>query len=137
MDDVGEYPTFDEMAERGTVIDDEPTYKIVRFRFKGENETLVRGLTLEQAQEHCSRDDTHGDGWFDGIPGGMMKTKISVRTLGGKTAYDHAHGCDITHRAPDGTTTVFDITVTTDGSLFLRVTDPQRGCLQQGTVFEP
>jgi hypothetical protein len=45
-----------------------PTYKIVRFYFKDseENETIVRGLTLEQAQAHCSRDDTSGDGWFDG-----------------------------------------------------------------------
>lgn len=42
------------------------TYKIVRFRFEGDNEVVVRGLTLEQAQAHCQRDDTHGDGWFDG-----------------------------------------------------------------------
>lgn len=47
-------------------VEPEPTYKIVRYRFKGENEVLVRGLTLEQAQAHCSREDTHGDGWFDG-----------------------------------------------------------------------
>lgn len=43
------------------------TYKIVRFFQDGrDNETIVRGLTLEQAQAHCQRDDTHGDGWFDG-----------------------------------------------------------------------
>jgi hypothetical protein len=44
------------------------TYKIVRFHqdLDTPNETLVRGLTLEQAQAHCQRDDTHGDGWFDG-----------------------------------------------------------------------
>ncbi|HEY7030712.1 MAG TPA: hypothetical protein VH482_05250 [Thermomicrobiales bacterium] len=48
------------------------TYAIIRFRFQGENEVLVRGLTLEQAQAHCQRDDTRGgstdDGtaWFDG-----------------------------------------------------------------------
>ena len=42
------------------------TYKIVRFRFKGGNEVIATGLTLEEAQEHCSREDTHGDGWFDG-----------------------------------------------------------------------
>lgn len=47
-------------------MDEDKTYKIVRFRQYGENEVIVRGLTLEQAQAHCNRDDTHGDGWFDG-----------------------------------------------------------------------
>lgn len=42
------------------------TYEVVRFRRTEDNEVLVRGLTLEQAQEHCRRDDTHGEGWFDG-----------------------------------------------------------------------
>lgn len=50
------------------------TYKIVRMFFADEkdNETVVRGLTLDQAQAHCQRDDTRGgsteDGtaWFDG-----------------------------------------------------------------------
>lgn len=42
------------------------TYKIIRFRLEGENETIERGLTLKEAQAHCRREDTHGDGWFDG-----------------------------------------------------------------------
>ena len=41
-------------------------YTIVRFRFQGESEVVKTGLTLEEAQEHCHREDTHGDGWFDG-----------------------------------------------------------------------
>jgi hypothetical protein len=44
------------------------TYKIVRF-YRDEDkasEVIETGLTLEEAQEHCRRDDTHGDGWFDG-----------------------------------------------------------------------
>ncbi len=41
-------------------------YKIIRFRFNGSNRTIQRGLTLEEAQAHCQREDTHGDGWFDG-----------------------------------------------------------------------
>ena len=41
-------------------------YKIIRFHRDSDNETLVRGLTLEQAQAHCNRDDTRGEGWFDG-----------------------------------------------------------------------
>jgi len=42
------------------------SYRITRFYFNGDNEVVLRGLTLEQAQAHCSRSDTHGDGWFDG-----------------------------------------------------------------------
>lgn len=42
------------------------TYSIVRFRFEGDNEVIETGLTLEEAQAHCRREDTHGDGWFDG-----------------------------------------------------------------------
>ena len=46
------------------------TYRIVRFTFDDNHpdnhRTIVRGLSLAQAQAHCSRGDTHGDGWFDG-----------------------------------------------------------------------
>jgi hypothetical protein len=48
------------------------TYKIIRFRFRGENEVIRRGVTLDEAQAHCSDESTHGgdteDGtaWFDG-----------------------------------------------------------------------
>lgn len=45
---------------------DDNTYKIMRFYFDGPSEVIETGLTLEEAQEHCSREDTHGDGWFDG-----------------------------------------------------------------------
>lgn len=46
------------------------TYRIMRY-FRDSNATPQRlegldGLTLEQAQEHCSRSDTHCDAWFDG-----------------------------------------------------------------------
>jgi len=43
------------------------TYKIVRFyQDRRARRTIKRGLTLEQAQAHCQREDTHGVGWFDG-----------------------------------------------------------------------
>jgi hypothetical protein len=43
------------------------TYSIVRFfRDDRDTETVVRGLTLAQAQAHCNREDSRGDGWFDG-----------------------------------------------------------------------
>ena len=42
------------------------TYKIIRFRFEGKSRTIKKGLTLEEAQEHCQRDDTKGDGCLDG-----------------------------------------------------------------------
>lgn len=46
------------------------TYRIVRFTFDEDHpdnhRTIRHGLTLEEAQAHCQREDTHGDGWFDG-----------------------------------------------------------------------
>jgi len=42
------------------------TYSIIRFKFDGDNETIQTGLTLEEAQEHCQDESTHGEGWFDG-----------------------------------------------------------------------
>ena len=42
------------------------TYKIIRFSFMKSNKVIKRGLTLEEAQEHCSKNSTSGDGWFDG-----------------------------------------------------------------------
>ncbi len=42
------------------------TYKIIRFRFKGNNRVIKRGLTLEEAQAHCNDPKTEGEGWFDG-----------------------------------------------------------------------
>lgn len=40
--------------------------KIIRFNRDSANEVIKTGLTLEEAQEHCRREDTHGEGWFDG-----------------------------------------------------------------------
>lgn len=42
------------------------TYKIIRFFIDSPSRVITRGKTLEQAQAHCQREDTHGDGWFDG-----------------------------------------------------------------------
>jgi hypothetical protein len=43
------------------------TYRIVRF-YRDDHDTQIiqTGLTLADAQAHCTRNDTHGDGWFDG-----------------------------------------------------------------------
>jgi len=49
----------------------ETRYKIIRF-YRDRNKlgypgrAIRTGLTLEEAQEHCQRDDTAGEGWFDG-----------------------------------------------------------------------
>ena len=44
------------------------TYTVYRYcRECGkEREEIKTGLTLEEAQEHCQRYDTCGEGWFDG-----------------------------------------------------------------------
>jgi hypothetical protein len=44
------------------------TYKIIRFfRDDTPSKVIKRGLTLEEAQDHCGREDTHEPGvWFDG-----------------------------------------------------------------------
>jgi len=41
-------------------------YKIIRFRRKGINKVIKKGLTLEEAQAHCRKSSTHGFCWFDG-----------------------------------------------------------------------
>jgi hypothetical protein len=46
------------------------TYMIVRF-FRDPDvpsKVIKKGLTLEEAQEHCNREDTSNleEGWFDG-----------------------------------------------------------------------
>lgn len=48
--------------------ENEELYKVVCFYRDGEKpaEIVKMGLTLEQAQFHCSRPDTDGDGWFHG-----------------------------------------------------------------------
>lgn len=53
----------DTQRESGT------TYRVVRFyreTWLTPQKVVKRGLTLEEAQEHCSREDTHGEDWFDG-----------------------------------------------------------------------
>ena len=47
-------------------------YKIIRFKFQGNQRVIRRGLTLQDAQVHCQREDTHKKDaqgnvlWFDG-----------------------------------------------------------------------
>lgn len=53
------------------LIKEHELYQIVRL-YQDENHSdhrkvIASDLTLEEAQEHCKRDDTHGDGWFDGF----------------------------------------------------------------------
>jgi hypothetical protein len=50
----------------GDAVSEDANYFIKRFRFEGETTVVKTGLSLEEAREHCKREDTHGDGWFDG-----------------------------------------------------------------------
>lgn len=43
------------------------TYKIVRFYADDTpRREVAHGLSLEEAQEWCSDEETHGEDWFDG-----------------------------------------------------------------------
>jgi len=59
------------MHEGGDLMDFANTYSIVRFYADPHKDELViqTGLSLDQAQEHCLREDTHDPeaGWFDGF----------------------------------------------------------------------
>jgi hypothetical protein len=41
-------------------------YEIIRFRQDHQSTVIKTVDTLEEAQEWCEREDTHGEGWFDG-----------------------------------------------------------------------
>ena len=75
------------------------SYKIIRFRQNGGNTVVETGLTLEEAQAHCQREDTSGDGWFDGYDlenpsaGQVAKRYESDRRL--RAAVDAARGLGV------------------------------------------
>lgn len=48
--------------------DERRLYRIVRMYRDDDHprEIIETGLTLEEARAHCRREDTHGEGWFDG-----------------------------------------------------------------------
>lgn len=45
-------------------------YRIIRFRENGSKRVIRNNVTLTEARNHCSREDTHGKRggvrWFDG-----------------------------------------------------------------------
>ena len=56
-------------GRRGGVDDDDAdTYCIRRF-YQDDRpaETILTGLTLEEAKAHCSNPETEGEGFFDGF----------------------------------------------------------------------
>lgn len=53
-------------------------YRIIRFRQNGNKRTIRSNVTETEAQNHCSREDTRGLGWFDGydyMPGCRPKDR--------------------------------------------------------------
>jgi len=71
---TGHYGTVVPDRHGGTVVipkEDKAmaTYRIVRFyrdTWLEPREVIDTGLTLDEAQAHCRREDTRGDDWFDG-----------------------------------------------------------------------
>ncbi len=59
----------DRRLENFQIEEMKKTYKIIRFYRNGNKnrKTIKTGLSFEEAKEHCTREDTHGDGWFDGF----------------------------------------------------------------------
>ena len=55
--------------------DDDTTYRIIRF-YQGDQprETIVRGLTLEQAQDHCK--DPQSSSRTTTTPEGLERTRL-------------------------------------------------------------
>jgi len=39
---------------------------LILMRYDGESTVIAENVTLADAQAYCSRDDTHGEGWFVG-----------------------------------------------------------------------
>jgi hypothetical protein len=74
-----------------------PTYKIVRFHQHGDNEVLERGLSLKAAQVHCNRNDTKGEGWFDGY-------EIDTEGAPTITSYSAEVRFDVVARSPEEAT---------------------------------
>ena len=61
--------------------DPDRLYKIIRFRRDGPNQVLERGLTLDEAQAHCEREDTHGEGWFDGYDLDVLTDETAMTSM--------------------------------------------------------
>ena len=77
-------PNGKERAVRKAVkdpSDNERHFKIVRFfrDYNKASKVMREGLTLPEAQAWCGREDTHGDGWFDGYTD-MNKAMEKART---------------------------------------------------------
>lgn len=51
-------------------MDEDTTYSVVEYRecfnHPRHQKVIHEGLSLEDAQAHCRRPDTSGDGWFHG-----------------------------------------------------------------------
>lgn len=41
-------------------------YRVIKFTINKPPKIIYSGLSLEEAQEICGREDTHGEGWFYG-----------------------------------------------------------------------
>ena len=61
-----DYQGKDEALEYWGIMDAKGAYSIIRFYQNASSEIMSSGWTLEEAQAHCNREYTRGEGWFDG-----------------------------------------------------------------------
>lgn len=66
MNEVEQIMEYFGMPELPEAYDGEDSAQLVLFRENDSNIVLAESVSIPDALEYCSREDTHGGGWFAG-----------------------------------------------------------------------